>query len=149
MLVLRGAPPGQGGIKILAVSLCCGCPCEYAAYVPAVFGPSFSSSTEWWRFLLLQILVRTVHTVQDRGLSLVQFWLGVTRLLLCNNRCSGWSRRKLWSPAVAVVGRRPVLGQSRCARWCNDWGRAMLGSTVDTCSAYPGWLMEEFVRSST
>ena len=24
-------------------------------------------------------------------------WLGVPRLLLCNNRCSGWSRRKLWS----------------------------------------------------
>ena len=26
---------------------------------------------------------------------------------------------------------------------------AMLGSTVDTCSAYPGWLMDEFVRIST
>ena len=26
---------------------------------------------------------------------------------------------------------------------------AMIGSTVDTCSAYPGWLMEEFVRIST
>ena len=37
--------------------------------------------------------------------------------------------------AVAVVGRRPVIGQGRCARRCNDWGRAMLGSTVVTCSA--------------
>ena len=27
------------------------------------------------------------------------------------------------------------LGQGRCARWCNVWECAMLGSTVDTCSA--------------
>ena len=26
---------------------------------------------------------------------------------------------------------------------------AMLGSTVDTCSAYSGWLLEEFIRIST
>ena len=42
---------------------------------------------------------------------------------------------KLWSlRSCSGFGRRPVLGQGRCARWCNDWERAMLGSTVDTCS---------------
>ena len=46
--------------------------------------------------------------------------------------------------AVAVVGRRPVLGQGRCARWCNDWERAMLGSTMDTCSQFPGGFWTNF-----
>ena len=44
--------------------------------------------------------------------------LVVLRLLLCNDRCAGGARRKLWIPAVAV-----------------SLGCAMLGSTVDTCSA--------------
>ena len=62
-------------------------------------------------------------------------WLW-TRLLLCSDRCSGWSCRKLWSlRSCSGFGRRPVLGQGRCARRCNDWECAMLGSTVDTCSA--------------
>ena len=56
--------------------------------------------------------------------------------MLCSDRCSGWSRRKLWSlRSCSGFGRRPVLGQGRCARLCNDWECAMLGSTVDTCSA--------------
>ena len=62
-------------------------------------------------------------------------WLW-TRLLLCSDRCSRWSRRKLWSlRSCSGFERRPVLGQGRCARWCNVWECAMLGSTVDTCSA--------------
>ena len=49
-------------------------------------------------------------------------WLW-TRLLLCSDRCSGWSCRKLWSlRSCSGFVRRPVLGQGRCARWCNDWG---------------------------
>ena len=44
------------------------------------------------------------------------------------------SCRKLWSVrSCSACGRRPVPGQGCCARWCNDWGRAMLGSTLDTC----------------
>ena len=42
----------------------------------------------------------------------------VMRLLSCNDRCPGGARRKLWISAVAVLG-----------------GRAMLGSTMVTCSA--------------
>ena len=78
----------------------------------------FSSSTEWWTF---------------QGTVFGWLW---TRLLLCNDWCPGGSRRKRWSfRSCSGFGRRPVLGQGCCARWCNDWGRAMLDSTVDTCSA--------------
>ena len=42
--------------------------------------------------------------------------------MLCNDRCPGWSRSKLWSfRSCSGSGRRPVLGQGRCARWRNAW----------------------------
>ena len=103
--------------------------CDHAAAVPAArrFLGAFSSVHRQSGGLssCMLILVRTVHTVhQTVEISQLQFlgWLS-TRLLLCSVRCSGWSRRKLWSlRSCSGCGRRPVLGQGRCARWCNDWG---------------------------
>ena len=60
-------------------------------------------------------------------------WLGVTRLFLCNNWCSGWSCRKLWSLRSCSGLASSSSWTSRCTRLCNDWERAMLDSTVDTC----------------
>ena len=119
------------------------CPCEYAAYVPAVFGPSFNSSTEWWTFQLhADVGTHSAHCGADRGLSQVQFLAGCGRGCCC---AMTGARRKLWSlRSCSGFGRRPFLGQGRCARWCNDWERAMLGSTVDTCLLCPGWLLGDF-----
>ena len=93
-------PPGQGGIKILATLWS---PCEHAAQVPAIFvhEPGCAS----------------VHQQKGGHSSCMQI-LVFLRLLLCNDRCPGGARRKLWIPAVAV-----------------SLGCAMLGSTVDTCSS--------------
>ena len=45
------------------------------------------------------------------------------RQLLCNDRCPGWDAQKtVESPQLQWFGRRPVLGQGCCARWCNDLG---------------------------
>ena len=91
-------------------------------------------------------LVRTVHTVQQTlEISQVLFfgWL-VTRLSLCNDRCLGWIAQKLWSPAVAVlVGVVQFLDKVVVLVGTTAAGRAMLGSTMDTCY-YPGRLLEEF-----
>ena len=107
-------PPGQGGIKILAAVWS---PCEHAAQVPAIFvhepGCASVHQQNGGHSSCMQILVRTVHTVQQ-----TVFWLGFLCLLLCNDRCPGGARRKLWIPAVAV-----------------SLGCGMLGSTVDTCSS--------------
>ena len=72
----------------------------------------------------MQILVRTVHTVQQTvEISQLQFlgWL-LTRLLLCSDRCSGWVVQKTVEPPQWQFWVRPVLGQGCCARWCNDRG---------------------------
>ena len=81
----------------------------------------------------------SAHCAADRGLSQVQFlvWLSCP----CCCATTGALVRRAENCRVSAV--------AVCARWCNDWECAMLGSTVDTCSASPGWLMEEFVRFST
>ena len=130
--------------------------CDHAAEVQAVSRVlrAFGSvpRQNGGHFSCMQISVRTVHTVQQTvEISQVQFlgWL-LTRLLLCNDRCPGWSRRKLWS-----LRRLQCLWVSSsswtrllCPLGATIVGRAMLASTMDTW-CYPGWLMEEFLRFST
>ena len=62
----------------------------------------------------MQILVRTVHTVEQ---TVFWGWLSCSCCCATTGALVG-ARRKLWSSAVAV-----------------SLGRAMLGSTMDTCSA--------------
>ena len=119
--------------------------------MPAVFGPSFSSSTEWWTFLLLQILVRAVHTVQDRGLSQVQFLAGCGRACCC-------------AVTGALVGRAENCGVSAVAVVLGvvqflDKVVVPVGATSGSAQClvrlwihvplYPGWLLEEFLRLSS
>ena len=60
------------------------------------------------------------------------------------------AQKTVESPQLQWLWRRPVLGQGRCARWCNDWECAMLGSTVDTFSASVyGGLYGRFLIYST
>ena len=70
-MVLRGAPPAQGGIQVLG-ALAGHVLCDHAAAVPAVrrvlraFG--FSSSTECWTFQLHADLgTHSAHCAADRG----------------------------------------------------------------------------------
>ena len=114
-------PPGQGGIKILAAVWS---PCEHAASVPAVrrvlraFGAVHQQNGG--HSSCMQILVRTVRTVQQT----VDF-----------HRYS--SSMVVYAPVV-VQRQVPWLGR---AENCGVpqlpflWGRAMLGSTMDSCSA--------------
>ena len=102
--------------------------CDHAAAVPAarLFLGSFSSVPRQSGGLssCMQILVRTVHTVQQTvEISQLQFlgWLSM-RLLLCSDRCSGWVVQKTVEPPQWQFWVRPVLGQGCCARWCNDLG---------------------------
>ena len=85
----------------------------------------------------LQILVRTVHTVQQTvDPHRYSSWVGCQRLLMCNERCPGWSAQKTVEfRSCSACGRCPVSGQGCCARRCSDCVRAMLGSTMDTYSA--------------
>ena len=99
----------------------------------------------------LQILVRTVHTVQQTvDPHRFSSWVGCQRLLLCNDSCPGCSEQKTVEfRSYSARGRCPVSGQGCCARRYSDCVRAMLGSTMDTYSAYSRWLLEVFVRFST
>ena len=96
----------------------------------------------------LQLLVHTVHTVQQTvDPHRYSSWVGCQCLLLW---CPGWSAQKtVESRSCRACGRCPVSGLGCCARRCSDCVRAMLGSTMDTYSAYSRWLLEVFVRFST
>ena len=84
----------------------------------------FSSSTEWWTFQLHADLGTHSAHCADRGLSQVQFLAGCGRACCCAMTGALVGRAENCGvSAVAVVGRRPVLGQGRCARWCNDGAR--------------------------
>ena len=116
--------------------------CDHAAAVPAVrrvlraFGsvPRHNGG----RSSCMQILVRIVHTVQQTvDISQVQFWGWLlTRLLLCNDRCPGWVAQKTGVSAVAVlVGVVQFLDKVVVPVGATIGGRAMLGSTMETCNA--------------
>ena len=92
-------------------------PCDHAAAVPAVrrLLGAFSS----------------VHRVVDFPVACRSWYAQCTlysrpwRSRACCCAATGalvGMCRKLWTSAVAVLGRRPVLGQGCCALWCNDWG---------------------------
>ena len=130
--------------------------CDHAAAVPAVrrvlraFGSVPRQSGG--HFSCMQILVRTVHTAQQTvGISQVQFsgWLWM-RLLLCSDRCPGCAAQKtVESPQLQwFVGVVQFLDKFFVPLGATIVGRAMLGSTMDTC-CYPGWLSEDFLRFST
>ena len=77
----------------------------------------------------------SAHCAADRGLSQVQFLAGCGRACCCAVTGALVGRAENCGvSAVAVVWASSSSWTSRCARLCNDWGRAMLGSTVDTCS---------------
>ena len=60
----------------------------------------------------------------------------VMRLLLCNDRCPGWGAQKTVEfRSCSACGRCPVPGQRLLCPSVQRLGRAMLGSTMDTCSA--------------
>ena len=84
----------------------------------------------------MQILVCTVHFVQQNvEISQLQFWGWLsTRLLLSMTGALVGSRRKLWSSAVAVlVGVVQFLDKVVVPVGATTLGRAMHGSTMDTC----------------
>ena len=100
--------------------------CDHATAIPTArrFLGAFSSVPRQnaGHSSCMQILVRTVHTVQQTvEISQLQFlgWLSM-RLLLCSDRCSGWVVQKTVEPPQWQFWVRPVLGQDCCARWCND-----------------------------
>ena len=118
-------PPGQGGIKILAAVWS---PCEHAASIPAVFvhEPVCASvhQQNGGHSSCMQILVRTVHTVQQ---TVFWGWL-FTRLLLCSDRCPGWGAQK----TVEFRSCR-FSGVAQCL--VRLWIHVL---------HHPGWLLEEF-----
>ena len=67
-------------------------------------------------------------------------WMVVDAPVVCDNRCRRWSRQ------FSLSGGASVAVLSTCCRHLDvaQGPRAMLGSTVDTCSAVAGWLLEEF-----
>ena len=86
----------------------------------------------------------------NRGLSQVQFLAGCGRACCCAITGAPVGRAENCGvSAVAVVGRRPVLGQSRCARLCNDWGAQCLVRLWILAPFYQGGLWKnlyDFLR---
>ena len=82
--------------------------CDHAAAVPAVRRVLRASGSvprqNGGHSSCTQILVRTVHTVQQTvEISQVQFWGWLwTRLLLCNNRCLVGSRNALFDDGYVL-----------------------------------------------
>ena len=56
--------------------------------------------------------------------------------------------RKLWSLRSGSFGFVQFLDKVAVPVGATTGGRAMLGSTMDTCSASPGWLLEVFMIST-
>ena len=115
--------------------------CDHAAAVPAVrrFLGAFISVPRQSGGLSsrMLILVRTVHTVQQTvEISQVQFlgWL-LTRLLLCSDRCPGWVVQKTVDFRSCSLGVVQFFDKVVVPVGATTAGRAMLGSTMDTCSA--------------
>ena len=99
----------------------------------------------------MQILVRTVHTVQQTvEISQLQFLglvvdapVAVQRQVLRLGLC-----RKLWSLRSGSFGFVQFLDKVAVPVGATTGGCAMLGSTMDKCSASPGWLLEVFMIST-
>ena len=56
--------------------------------------------------------------------------------------------RKLWSFRSGSFGFVQFLDKVAVPVSASTGGRAILGSTMDTCSASPGWLLEVFMIST-
>ena len=79
--------------------------------------------------------MHSAHSAADRGLSQVQF-LGWLSCACCCATTGALVGRKLWSSAVAVlVAVVQFLDKVVVPVGATTVGRAMLGSTMDTCSA--------------
>ena len=113
---------------------------------------AFSSSTEWWTFQLHADLgTHSAHCAADRG-DLTGTVLGmVVDAPVVVQRQVPWLHRaeNCGVSAVAVlVGVVQLLDNVVVSVSATTVGRAMLGSTLDTCY-YPGWLLEYFLRFSS
>ena len=74
----------------------------------------------------------------------------VMRLLLCNDRCPGWSAQKLWSSAVAVLMVAvQFLDKVVVPVGAMTLGRAILVRLWIHVLHHPGRLLEEFVQFSS
>ena len=97
--------------------------------------------------------VRTVHTVQQTvDFHRYNFWLVVDAPVVVSvtGALVGRAENCGVSAVAVVLGVVQFLGQGRCARKCNDWECAMLGSISWILAPfYQGGFVEEFVRFST
>ena len=134
----------------------CGCPCEHAATVSAVFvhepGCAPVHQQNGGHSSCMQILVRTVHTVkQTVDLHRYSSGDGCHAPLLFNDRCPGWgSHKTVESPQLQCLW--PLS---------SSWTRLLCPSVqrlwVAQCFVrlwihvlhHPGWLWEDFLRFST
>ena len=151
MLVLRGAPPAQGGIQILGALV---------GHVSVIMQRQFHQFVEFF-VPPVQFLDRMVDIP-----AACRFWYAQCKTVQqtvdfhryssldgcgCACCCAMTGalvvpRRIQWSLCrCSGFGRRPVLGQGCCARWCNDWGPAQcLSRRWIHVLHHPGWLLEEF-----
>ena len=124
--------------------------CDHAAAVPAVRRGSsclrFSSSTEWTFQLHADLGTHSAHCAADHG-DVTGTVLGmVVDAPVVVQRQVPWLGRaeNCGVSAVAVLaGVVQLLDKVVVPAGATSVGRAMLGSTMDTCSC-PGWLWQNF-----